>query len=281
MFEILSHKEDRSVETYRELFSLNAKRCAQSRIHKLIWPNRLRGSLPVRVVGRACPAYAAAEEGPRLKPGIGPEEFNSPRNLVLLCPRHHGAAAGGHELHPAGDLALWKRSLVQREAAARGAGFPESSGVSGDRFMEALVAREIEDGAAALGKFRFFEEFEAAARALRFAERLGRGDLRGGPAPARRAALALCSRILSLGGNPGEAEKCLDAAKSLGDCEENRGCRRSFGARRGRRGKRRGDPVRHCFARGTLGGSRGDSPRPRTVPCGRMDEDCRDGRDGP
>ena len=87
-------------------------------------------------------------------------------------------------------------------------------------FLNPPGCQEIENGADALGKFRFFEEFEGADRALRFAARLRRGDLSGGPAPARSMALARCSRILSLGGNPGEAEKCLDAAKSLGDCGE-------------------------------------------------------------
>ncbi len=216
MFKNLASKKDISIETYQELFFLSGNRCAHPECAAvLVEPSS--ESCPVRVIGRACPVYAVAEEGPRGKPGLTSEEFNSPRNLVLLCPRHHETAARRHQRHPAAELALWKR---EREAAARGRSFSESAEVSEDCFLEALVAREIENGVAALGKFRFFEEFEAADRASRFAARLKRGDLSGGPDPARSRALAWCLRILALAGNPGEAEKCLDAVKSLGNPAE-------------------------------------------------------------
>ena len=204
-------KTDISINTYKNLFSASANRCAHPGCEAVLAEPSREGS-SVMISGRACRIHVVNEEGSRGKPGILREELDSQQNLVLLCPEHCAAAADRHESFTAADLALWKR---EREEEGRGVDFFESAGISADAFLGAIVAREIESAVDGLRKFRFFKEVESAGHSLRLYDRLSRGDLFSGSDTAKSRAFAWCARILALEGDVGRAEKCLEAAKEL------------------------------------------------------------------
>ena len=191
-------KKGISIETYERLFVESAGRCA----------NPLCGTV---LFESSSASFAGEARGVAETPGGGrelvPEHVLSAENLVLLCPACGGEARSG-SLAP-GELGRWKRELEARPSVE----------IPGD-LPRALCDGEIERKTGAIGKFRFFREFEAARRAAELAERILEGDLVRGCAAARGRALGLCARAVFPGGDPRAAGMWVDAARELKPSEE-------------------------------------------------------------
>jgi hypothetical protein len=62
------------------------------------------------VVGQICHIYAAADDGPRGKPGLTEEARNALDNLILMCGHHHPLVDKQWETYPAETLKAWKKA---------------------------------------------------------------------------------------------------------------------------------------------------------------------------
>jgi len=60
------------------------------------------------VVGHICHIYAAADDGPRGRPGMTEEERDAAENLILLCGHHHQIVDKQYQDYPADKLKTWK-----------------------------------------------------------------------------------------------------------------------------------------------------------------------------
>lgn len=186
-------RNDVSIETYESLFAESGGLCANPGCGTVLFePSSSRFVGEVRGV----------EEN--RGEGRGPVSGRAPsaESLVLLCSACGEEAESG-SLAP-GELGRWKRELDARPSAE----IPEN-------LSRALRDREIGRRAEAIGRFRFFPEFEAPRRAAELAGRILEGDLVRGSAAARSRALGMCARAVFPGGDPREAGRWVEAAREL------------------------------------------------------------------
>lgn len=168
------------------------------------------------VIGQIGHIYPhSGERGPRGKSGPAPENPNSHENLILLCPNHHRIVDGQHETYPTETLRSWKR-----EHEAKTSKSDDSGSLSKFRYLRELVDQKIRQETDVIRKSRFFEEFDHVGASLGLARKLIEGEFSWGTDAARSRALAWCARMLSAAEKMNEAGECLDASKSLKDCEE-------------------------------------------------------------
>lgn len=185
-------RNDVSIETYERLFAESGGLCAKPGCGTVLFePSSGFVGEAVAVAGTSGEGRELARENP-----------GSAENLVLLCPACGGEAGSG-SLAP-GELMRWKRELDARPSAE----------IPGE-LRRALRDRETERRADAIGKFRFFPEFDAPRRAAELAGRILEGDLAGGSAAARSRALGVCARAAFPGGDPREARRWVEAAREL------------------------------------------------------------------
>lgn len=190
-------RNDVSIETYEMLFAESGGRCANPGCGTVLFGSS---------AGFVGEAVAVAGTPGERRESVR-EDPASAESLVLLCPACGGEAGSGSL--PSGELGRWKGELGARPSVE----------IPGD-LRRALRDRETEGLADAIGKFRFFPEFEAPRRAAELAGRILEGDLAGGSAAARSRALGMCARAVFPGGDPREAGRWVDAARELEPSED-------------------------------------------------------------
>jgi len=100
-------KRSYAIKTIKVLFGFCGNRCAEPSCTQRIIKEGTDYSHDL-VVGQIAHIYAAADNGPRGKPGLTEKERNAPDNLILLCPTHHVVVDGQHQTYPATLLREWK-----------------------------------------------------------------------------------------------------------------------------------------------------------------------------
>lgn len=190
-------RNDVSIETYEMLLAESGGCCANPGCGTVLFGSS------AGFVGEAVAVAGTPGEG---RESVR-EDPASAESLVLLCPACGGEARSGSL--SSGELGRWKGELGARPSAE----------IPGD-LRRALRDRETERRADAIGKFRFFPEFEAPRRAAELAGRILEGDLAGGSAAARSRALGMCARAVFPGGDPREAGRWVDAARELEPSED-------------------------------------------------------------
>lgn len=209
---------DYSKQTLKILFALSGNKCAHPDCQQeLVEPaTKDSGAVPT---GEICHIYALAEDGPRGKSNLTPQELNSPDNLILLCPTHHRVIDGQHESYPAEMLKEWKRrqESESREKLSPNLELDSTQLFSYPHFPTELVDLKIADEVEKLRKCRIFREFDRSNAALSLGERVVFREFSGGTDQVRSQALAWCARTLAgEGSNINEAEKYIDLATQLG-----------------------------------------------------------------
>lgn len=95
-----------SKTTLKVLFSFCGNRCVKPSCTN---PIVRSGEFSDDVIGQISHIYAAADNGPRGKPGLTTKERNAPGNLVLLCPTCHVIVDKQYKEYPATLLLQWKQ----------------------------------------------------------------------------------------------------------------------------------------------------------------------------
>ena len=104
-------------------------------------PGRRRSSNAV--VGHICHIYAAADKGPRGKPGLTAKERNAPENLILMCGHHHPSVDKQWMDYPATLLLEWKKAHESRARAGTEAIEGEQD-IQKHAFIEQMSDEQIE-----------------------------------------------------------------------------------------------------------------------------------------
>lgn len=208
-----------SERTLKLLFAGSGNQCAEPTCTNPIIAPQTRYS-PAAVLGQICHIYAAADDGPRGKPGLTEKARNAPENLILMCGFHHPLVDKQWETYPADLLIGWKKhheAKYQRETAEAAQLQAHMQRLA---FVQAYSDQQIRDEVEKIRKCRFLADFPSKDRALALATRVDATELSGGSSEVRARALAWCARILSNGDTIGEAKDLLSKSRRLGDCEE-------------------------------------------------------------
>jgi hypothetical protein len=206
-------------KTIKLLFGSCGNQCAEPSCTNEIIVGGTAYSEPA-VIGQICHIYAAADKGPRGKPGLIEKERNAPSNLILLCGYHHPIVDKQWETYPAEKLINWKKTHEAKfqkgtaEAAQQQAAMQRQA--SYVAFLDGQITTEIER----IRKSRFLAGFPTKEAAQALAARVDCAELSGGSSSMRARALSWSARFLSLGDTVTYARTLLDKAKTLGSGEE-------------------------------------------------------------
>lgn len=216
-------KRSYTEKTIKVLFALSGNQCAHPDCTNLVIEPATEQS-DVHVAAQICHIYAISSNGPRGKSGLDQKELNSPENLILLCPHHHGIVDGQHETYSVTQLKKWKQSheakMKKRLSADLAA--VQADVLSHPYFPVTLVDQKIAEEVENLRKSRFFQEFDRTKSSLVLGGRLSERELSGGSDEIRSQGLAWCARLLSRSDALDQAEEFLGLAKTLGDSLEIR-----------------------------------------------------------
>ena len=172
------------------------------------------------VIGQICHIYAAADNGPRGKPGLTEKERNAPDNLILLCGHHHPIVDKQWQTYPAETLKSWKKAHEAKfqkrttEAAQQQASMQRLS------LLAAYSDEQINVELDRIRRGRFLPSFPTKEDALVLATRVDAAEFSGGSSQVRARALAWCARLLSQGDTSSAARAFLHKSKSLEHSEE-------------------------------------------------------------
>lgn len=172
------------------------------------------------VVGQICHIYAAADDGPRGKPGLTEEARNALDNLILMCGHHHPLVDKQWETYPAETLKAWKKAHEAKyqqgttEAAKLHASMQQLA------FVQAYSDQQINDEVERIRKGRLLFGFPVKDAAMTLATRVDTTELAGGSSEVRARALAWCARLLSQGDTAVRAQDLLQKSKALHACDE-------------------------------------------------------------
>jgi hypothetical protein len=172
------------------------------------------------VVGQICHIYAAADDGPRGKPGLTEEARNAPENLILLCGHHHPLVDKQWETYPVEILMAWKRAHEAKFQQGTAESAKLQSSIQQLAFVQAYSDQQITNELERIKKGRFVSGFPVKDAALALATRVDTTELAGGSSHTRARALAWCARLLSLGDTATRAKELLEKSKALGACDE-------------------------------------------------------------
>lgn len=208
-----------SIATIKELFALSGNQCA--------FPNCTNGIVApavklskAAIVGYICHIYAAADNGPRGKPGLTPEEKNSPTNLILMCGHHHPQVDKQWEDYPAGTLLEWKRIHEAKLKPGTLESIKREEDIQKHAFVEQMSDQQIERAIWRVRQGRYFFGFPTKDEALALSTQVERSKYSGGSDEVRARALAWCSRILSQGETLARAKDLLEKSKALATTQE-------------------------------------------------------------
>ena len=206
-----------SPTTLKVLFALSGNQCAHPECTNTIVEPATENSDAI-ITAHICHIHPIRpDDSSRWKEGLTKKELNSPENLILLCPNHHGVVDGQSASYPAEVLKQWKQEHEVKMMKRRS---PDLDGVSSGAllhpcFPTELVDQKIKEETDKLRKSRFFNEFDGVRSSLTLASRLVEGDLSGGTNTVRCESLGWCIRFLSRSEELAKAEEYINIAKEL------------------------------------------------------------------
>jgi hypothetical protein len=213
----MASKRSYTQQTIKLLFGASGNQCAQPECSN---PVIIEGTddSDAMISAQICHIFAVSDNGPRGKPGLTNDERNSAKNLLLLCPTHHGIVDGQYQTYPATMLQDWKshhETKFKKQISDGRVSLPT-------HFMAARhhVDVAIQEETSKLREARFFVEFDQLNAALRLAARLTAGEYLGGSEEIKGWALAGCARLLAVVDDGTEASKILANAEQLFSSEE-------------------------------------------------------------
>ena len=207
-------KRKYSQKTIKVLFALSGNQCAHPDCRTTLVETD-PDPTNVHVVAHICHIYGVG--GPRSNHELSENELNSPQNLILLCPTHHSIVDGQDSIYTVETLKQWKSEHEDAIAARLTSALDTlpSDVLAHPYFPTALVDQKIRDDLATMRRSRFFTEYDRAASAITFAEKLTKGELSGGTSLARCQALSWCARLLVTSEHITTAKSYLAKAKSF------------------------------------------------------------------
>ncbi len=208
-----------SQRTIKILFGLSKNQCAfPDCVEPVILD--LTNKSDSQVSAQICHIYAINEDGPRGRGGLTQTDLNSHKNLLLMCPTHHGSVDKQHETYPADLLIEWKKSHESNGITQKISKSPAYNGhFSPQHFPTDIINEKIELEINSMRKSRFFSEFNREERSMIFAKKITEGELHGGTPSVKTKGLAWCIRFLSFV-NSDQANSYLAHAKTQGTCHE-------------------------------------------------------------
>jgi hypothetical protein len=212
-------KRQYSTKTIKLLFGSCGNQCAEPNCtNEIIVAGTAHSD--AAVAAQICHIYAAADNGPRGKPGLTEKERNAPANLILLCGHHHPIIDKQPQTYPADLLFAWKKAHEAKFQQGAAEAAKQQAAMQRQAFFAAYSDEQINAEIERLRKGRFVAGFPTTQTAQALAARVDVAEFAGGSSAVRARALAWCARLLSLGETAPSARLFLDKAKILGGGEE-------------------------------------------------------------
>jgi fructose-specific component phosphotransferase system IIB-like protein len=151
---------------------------------------------PAVNLGEICHIHAAADAGPRGRPGLTAAQKNAAENLIVLCGYHHGLVDGQPNDYPAETLLKWKADYEDkfRPGTARAIRLQEAA--EQIAYTRDISDKEIDSEVTRIRQARFLPGFDTKTAVTTLAARVERTQLAGGSNRTRARALAWCARLL-------------------------------------------------------------------------------------
>ncbi len=208
-----------SDKTIKLLFGSSGNQCAYPDCtNPIIAPETVYSD--AAVVGQICHIYAAADDGPRGKPGLTEEARNAPENLTLMCGHHHPLVDKQWETYPAETLKAWKKTHEAKFHQGTAESAKLQASMQRLAFVQAYSDQQINTEVERIRKGRFLTGFPVKDAALALATRVDTTELAGGSSEVRARALAWCARLLSPGDTVARAQELLEKSRALSACDE-------------------------------------------------------------
>lgn len=203
-----------SAATLKILFGLSGNQCAfPGCTHEII--SRGTNLSKAAAVGHVSHIYAAADNGPRGKPGLTVEERSAPENLILFCAHHHSIVDRQWESYPASTLMQWKKVHEAKATSGTAEAIKRGEELQKHAFLEQMSDEQIEAALARLRQGRFLAGFRTQDEALVLATQVERSRFSGGSDQARALALAWCARLLSQESSGDKAKELVAKSRAL------------------------------------------------------------------
>jgi hypothetical protein len=203
-----------STATIKELFGLCSNQCAYPNCTNEIIATGTKLS-NAAVVGHICHIYAAADNGPRGKPGLTAKERNTPENLILMCGHHHPLIDKQWRDYPATILLQWKNAHEAKARPGTAEAIKREEDIQKHAFVEQMSDEQIEKAIARIRRGRYLVGFPTRDEARALATQVERSKFSGGSDEVRARALAWCARIFSQGQTIKQAEDLLEKSKAI------------------------------------------------------------------
>jgi len=208
-----------SEKTIKLLFGSCGNECAEpSCTNRIIAEGKPKSD--AAVIGQICHIYAAADSGPRGKPGLTEKARNAPANLILLCGHHHPLVDKQWETYPAEMLVAWKKAHEAKFQEGTAEAIQQQAAMQRLAFLTAYSNDQINAEIERIRKARFLAGFVTKEAASVLATRVDAAEFAGGSSDTRARALAWCARLLSQDDTSVQAQVLLAKAKTLGAGEE-------------------------------------------------------------
>ena len=203
-----------SSATIKKLFGLSRNLCAFPDCTNQIVAAETKWSDPA-VLGQICHIYAAANKGPRGKPGLTQEQRNAFDNLILMCGYHHPRVDQQWQTYPARTLKKWKKAHDAKATAGTAEAVKAEAQIAKHAFFEATSDEQIEKALTRIRGARNLAGFPAADEAELLATQVEQSRYSSGSAETRARALAWCARLLAQGKTLGRAQDLLQKSRAL------------------------------------------------------------------
>ena len=166
------------------------------------------------VLGEICHIHAASKDGPRGSGDLTEEELRSPKNLIMLCEKHHHIIDAKDSIYSADMLKKMKQSHESKVQERMSLGIVDPKLFSHPYFPIELVDKKINEDIDILRRSWFFTEFNRTHFSLTLAKKIAKEELSRGTEAVRVRALAWCARILSTTEYLQQAEEYLNLAQA-------------------------------------------------------------------
>ncbi|HXJ01397.1 MAG TPA: hypothetical protein VNH44_09240 [Micropepsaceae bacterium] len=166
------------------------------------------------IVGYICHIYAAADNGPRGKPGLTGKERNAFSNLILMCGYHHPLVDKQHETYSASDLFRWKKDHEAKAKKGTAEAIEREADIQKHAFIEQMSDEQIEYALQRVRRARYLIGFPTEREARSLATNVEQSKYSGGSGEVRAQALAWCARFLALR-DAKRASELLSRSKEL------------------------------------------------------------------
>ena len=208
-----------SEKTIKLLFGSCGNECAEPTCtNRIIAEGKPKSD--AAVIGQICHIYAAADSGPRGKPGLTEKARNAPANLILLCGHHHPLVDKQWETYPAEMLVAWKKAHEAKFQEGTAEAIQQQAAMQRLAFLTDYSNDQINAEIERIRKARFLAGFVTKEAASVLATRVDAAEFAGGSSDTRARALAWCARLLSQDDTSVQAQVLLAKAKTLGAGEE-------------------------------------------------------------